>query len=396
MNSVLVDFYNLHSQIKRLKETHIPMNEDERELLRFFENYAPHVVSKMTPEETRQIITSHILPIFSELLYITLPYSDDEESLQKVMAIINDEEFIQKVMPKTDLNSPLSHALTLFFTTLEGYKVIKRISWFESDDFDCFAEEHQHIKLLMDKYLDDGYFTLTGFDWLKSRMNRMGTYWMSELFVQRARGNYKNLRIAAEDKEVLNRQFRYLKSNNPFEFGISFGELFPKIYDEAISVLKGELDIQRCKLTECNNITLEKSYCSEKCYKRDVKRQKAKKIHEILYDLICQWLKLSKDEEWFKPEDGITASQLKEHLEFLVKEHLKPEDGWRYIEVEKKYMKNLTKIPFLGTSNAGSLSGYLRAPQVHTMLKKTGIHIKKTKQKHSNINRYRFISKMVS
>ncbi|MEK7398716.1 MAG: hypothetical protein AAB116_17425, partial [Candidatus Poribacteria bacterium] len=302
MNSVLVDFYNLDSQIKRLKETpksspaypetleeleeewsgvkktHIPMNEDERELLRFFENYVPHVVSKLTLEEIRQIITF----FYHAPIGVALLHSDDEESFQKVIARITDEEFIQKVMAKIDVNSPLSYALTLFCTTLEGYEVSKRISWFESDDFDCFAEEHQHIKLLIDKYLADGYFTLADLDWLESRINRMGTYWMAELIVQRARGNYQNLRITAEDKEILN---RFVKASD--KLGISFGKLFPSIYNEAISVLEGKMVIDRCiarpttRRPACRNIVAlygkqgpEPQFCSDRCRRRIFEHEK--------------------------------------------------------------------------------------------------------------------------
>ena len=157
-------------------------------------------------------------------------------------------------------------------------------------------------------------------------------------------------------------------------------------------MLQGELDIQRCKLTECNNITLEKSYCSEKCRKTDNKRQKAKKIHQILCDLIYQWMKLSKDDEWLKPpKDGITALELKAKFEEVVKEYLvKLEDGWIYIKDSEKYKKNMTEIPFLGTRNAQNLSGYLRAPQVQDMLHEIGISIEKERG-GGNINRYHFL-----
>lgn len=136
---------------------------------------------------------------------------------------------------------------------------------------------------------------------------------------------------------------------------------------EFIKVLKGEVEIQRCKRNDCNNIFLKsgkREYCSDECsYEaklendREAVRQEAAKVYKTLCDLIDKWLKQDSRE--------ITATELKEEL--------------------KKIAKG-SYIPFLGGVTAKSLGRLL--PQVEEKLKEKGILIEIKKRKKGYLYRF--------
>ncbi len=333
--SVLADFYNLHLKLKKQRvpkpleealteekmlEILARPDEDEQQKIRkFFKTYVPNAVRKLTAERKQQIQELFCYDKFEEL----------EEKIDKAWQ--NDEQ--------EEGRSLFDYKRNIFVdasTTLEGYETIYGVSWFDDSRFKLFAEEYQHIRWSIKIYLDSDQKN-AGRDWLKSRIN---------IYTQ--------------------------NPNKAWQFGIYLGGIFPLIHKEAMSVLKGELQVQRCQQNGCNNIFLKsrrRKYCSECSYKaklerdREGVRQEAAKVYKTLCNLIDKWLK--------QDSEGITATELKEELKKIAKESYKP---------------GSIEIPFLGGVTAKSLGRLL--PQVEEKLKEKGILIEIKKRKKGYLYRF--------
>lgn len=374
MKSVLVDFYNLHlrpsfieepttEQLRNGQIFTTPDEDERRRIISFFEIYASNVLRKLTSEAKRQIRD------FEAKIY----ESQKEDVLQVILE--NKKVFVDN------------------YTTLEGYDTRNEISWFESHHFHLFAGEYQYFKDLIDKLIN-GSITVGDLKALEVRRNE---YIVETLNMEVMMGDYEDLRVEFG--------FEVERNSQHFDLGIYFGELFQSIYDEAISVLKGDLPVQKCKRNDCNNILLKsgnRKYCSKECSreaKRENDRQRGSnnrdtaRNHQMLCDLIELWLKLSGNDEWLKEVkcytgtevsmlknqlkgEGkrISARKLKEALEYLLTDmqEIPVERLKKYLtDRERNYISKYAngKIPFLGDNvSASSLAGLLK--EVEDKLKK--------------------------
>ena len=340
--SVLVDFYNLH--LRSDLGINNPPNEKERQQIRtFFENHAPNVVRKLTDQRKQQIRDY---------------FCYDKIEVVEAEVVVDG------------------------FNTLQGYEAMG-VSWFDTTYFQRFAAEYHHIKELIDKYLDDDKGVANAdIDWLESRINM---HLDADL-------NYSDAiyhRDMGFDSQVVSGLLKHFHNENFNEiskFGIPLP--FPSIYKEAMSMLKGELDIQRCQWTECNNIlfkTGRRLTCSTKCAKkvklendRERARLEAEPIHQALCYLVDKWLNLSEDDKWLnkwlKGEgEWIEAKELKTNLLHVA-------------DIEGSYKLRNTETPFLGGTTANNLGKYL--PQVKGNLQEMGISVEIKKRKSGYLYRF--------
>lgn len=294
MKSALVDFHNL--DLRTDLGINNTLNKAERkEIIKFFKTYVPNVVKKLTAERKKQI-------------------RDFEFRLSRLMEMFNPEynpeEMVQALLDNKALSAD-GH------TTLDGYEARHGVSWFDSIHFHRFIMEYRYIKDWIDCYItgewnepkdkdiedilaidpyegfhilpylkdliDRGRITIG--DWkifqLKERKN---WYWRNEtvdmeLIIKRYKGKF-------DSWEKYSSLFYYL--------GICFGELFPSIYDDAISLLERNLPIQRCnayptpqypegckKIFFPNKKGRKKEFCSDTCRKRINKFEKEHHEYQI-------------------------------------------------------------------------------------------------------------------
>lgn len=271
MNSVLVDFYNLH--LRSDLGINNPPNEEERQrIITFFGTYAPNVVRKLTDQRKQQIQDFFCCDLTEKMAKEVLQNKDQEDINSLVLEcninLINKEKLVKTTQ------------LFDAFTTLEGYEVRNRISWFESYGFENFAVEYHRIKELIDKHLDDDKCVPTADrDWLQSRINM---YLNADL-------DYRMI-VYLEDYLALNSQDNLKAFFNKhltkiLQFGLHLREIFPSIHKKAMSVLKKELTLRYCnaqktqKSSACKNIFMpqakgkKQQYCSKKCANRARRRE---------------------------------------------------------------------------------------------------------------------------
>lgn len=336
MKSVLVDFYNLSLKNAELKS---PNENERKEIIEFFKTHAPQVIEKLTDQRKQQI-------------------RDFESRFESI--IYNPEESLQALLDNKVLYIDSRK-------TLDGYEARHGISWFDSRDFHGFIEGYHYIKDLIDSYIrgdwkvlkdedigdpyyayhmrpyieeliDKGYITISEWKISKVKARRVSMYTPDremEIIIKQYRAEIDKIQELELPKELRPRGSDFRSSQ------IYFGELFPSIYDEAISVLEGKLPIQRCGRNNCNNIFLKsgkgsgnRKYCSEcstiKTYRKnrnEYNKEKAQKVHRTLCDLIDKWLnKLKRDSVI------VTAAELEKGLKEVAKK-----EGIKNTPFSKRY-----------------------------------------------------------
>lgn len=322
--TVLVDFYNLHLRPAFFEGMGFPF-PDSNEVMRiveFFKIYQPDVLKKLTEERKREIADSLIIH-----------ESVDSNNIQ-VIQIADNIQLMQNKEIYFDSQ-----------TTLEGYEIRHKFegkfkSWFMGD-VQGFIEEYHFIKGLIDSR------EVTNRDWNLLEA-RKGMYKIEIVKMELVMGGDKNHSFGSD--------YRLPFDTTDFHLGIYFGDLFPRIYDEAISMLKGDLQIQRCQRNGCDNIILKKwnrQYCDtcRHIAKNEVsnknKRKIAKRIHVKLCALIDKWLPQ-------KGEEFIDAASLMLRL---------------------RNISDLKKGKYVFLQSARSMGRYLNRQEVRDMLKAKGIGI---------------------
>ena len=362
---VLVDFYNLPllSGWEELSDifgtitlkdvsSMTPYKKTQQHIFKFFKTHAPQVVKKLTAERKQQIRD------FKSRLNRLMDKSNPEYNL---------EQMVQALLDNKELYID-SH------TTLDGYEAIHGISWFDSNDWSKFVDEYIYITNCINSYIRGDWNVLEHWDFDEYPYNAYESFsirpyiqdlidkgyitaseWKISNVQDRKRwhgGKHDVEKIIREYKEKIDADWSY---DSLFPRGIYFGELFPTIYDEAISVIEGDSQIQRCQRDGCNNIILKRwnrEYCDpcRPIAKNEVskksKRKKAELIHTPLCVLIDKWLPP-------KGEKTIDAAELMRKLREIS-------------ELKGTYM-------FL--QSARSMGRYLNRQEVRDMLKAKGIGI---------------------
>lgn len=251
MSSVLVDFYNLDLQ--------------PNQIIEFFETHAPNIVRQLTEERKRQI----------------QDFDSEFKSNLDGDIILNNKSLFMDSM-----------------TTLQGYEALSGISWFSSKYFLNFACVYGSIKdLLIDKYLDD-CITSADRNWLESRINMYTDAAKAEKEVRNKTYIDNDPQDMVKSARLFSDKFEKIRQCPRDLVGIYFS-----IYKEAMSLLEGELDIDKCKI--CKNLFKPNrnnhTYCSPECRQAVDSRNKGKqsdKIHQELCELIDEWLGPKQESDW--------------------------------------------------------------------------------------------------
>ena len=386
MKSVLVDFYNLQLQSdwveteprynieesdELVSKRFIPPDKEkwqqiieffEIHVIEFFEIHAPNIVRKLTAERKKQI-------------------RNFDSQLNRFVDISNSgflpEERFQALegMFQASLDNETLYADG--YTTLEGYEARYGISWFDSIEFHGFIKEYRYIKDLIDSYIigdwnvlkdeefdeyfgEDPYNAFHIYPYIQELIDK-GYIIVSDLKISKLKE--KGNMHSNETLDMIIKRYRMRIDSSSsvfhlgsfFHLGIYFGELFPTIYEEAILVLKGDSQIQRCQRDGCNNITWKRwnrEYCDTCRHivknegSNKSKKAAAKRIHIQLCGLIDKWLPQ-------KGEKAIDAACLM----------------W-----ELRQISNL-KGTYMFLQSSRSMGRYLNRQEVQDMLKEKGIHI---------------------